>query len=58
MEESNKGTYECDSVLSEFSENTFNSENPSVELNENDTYSSEKNFVLIVKAYAKRNGFQ
>ena len=58
MEENFQETYDHDSVFSEFSENTFNSETPNVELNEGDTYSSEETFIIAVKTYAKQQGFQ
>src|SRR5437764_1436904 len=57
MEENYQETsdHDSDSVLSE---NTFNDEISSVELNESDAYSSEEAFFLAVKTYAKQQGFQ
>src|SRR5436190_24351395 len=46
--------HECDSVFSEFSENTLDNEPP----NEGNAYSSEEAFILAIKTYAKQNGFQ
>jgi zinc finger SWIM domain-containing protein 3 len=46
---------ESSSGSSEPSENTFIS---NIELNESNTYSSEKEFIFAVKAYAKQEGFQ
>ena len=53
MEENYQETsdHDSDSVLSE---NTFNDEISSVELNESDAYSSEEAFFLAVKTYAKQ----
>ncbi|CAG8725289.1 13524_t:CDS:2 [Funneliformis caledonium] len=58
MKENFQKTYDHDSVFSEFSEDTFNSEIPNVELNEGDTYSSEETFIIAVKTCAKQQGFQ
>ena len=58
MKENYHETSDHDSELSESSESTFNSETPSVKLNEVDSYSSEEGFILAVKAYAKQQGFQ
>ena len=57
MEENYQETsdHDSDSVLSE---NTFNGEISSVELNEGDAYFSKEAFFLAVKTYAKQQGFQ